>query len=345
MIAADRAAAVLRRLPKVELHLHLEGSVRPALLSRLAGGSRAERSGVRALYRFDDFAGFLQVYARICRRLRRPEQWRDVVIDLGRRLRRQKVLHAEVFFSAAVHMRHGISYVELVAALDDGARCVAASGGPSLLFLADGVRQWGVRNFRAMVATVVRDASPRVVGVGLGGDEQALPASRFAAAVSQARAVGLASIVHSGEFGGPEAIRETLRSLHPHRLAHGVRAVEDAALLDELVRRRVCLDICLSSNRSTGATPSPGGSPLARLLSRGVRVSLGTDDPALFRCTLSGEYARAARLGVRPSGLVKLAVEGARASLLPAAERRSLIRVVRRAWTAAARRGHLGATR
>ena len=346
MTGAGPATAMFRALPKAELHLHLEGAVQEGLLCRLSRASTGRHAAIRRLYQFTGFGGFVRAYAGICGLLRRPEHWREVVVELGRRLRRERVLHAEVFFSAAVHLKNGIPYADLTDALEDGARRVEKTGGPTILFLADGVRQWGVAAFRSMVGAVLRHPSPRVVGVGIGGDESALPSSRFAVAMRAARDAGLAGVVHSGELGGPATIRDTLRCLRPRRIAHGVRAVDDVVLLRELSRRGIVLDVCLTSNRRTGAIPRSAEPPLLRLLAAGVRVSLGTDDPALFRCTLSGEYARAARLGVGAAGLVRIAVEGARGSLLPDRARSRLTGVIRTAWTAAARRGRLsGATR
>ena len=338
--------SALRSLPKAELHLHLEGSVGPALLHRLAGAGRPQstvpsREALRRLYRFTTFAGFLRTYATICGLLRTPEAWASAVVDLGRRLRRERVVHAEVFFSAAAHMKNGLPYAALVDALEDGAGRVEAAGGPSIRFLADGVRQWGVEEYHRMVEAVVRHPTSRVVAVGLGGDECALSAARFAGSLRPAREAGLAVVIHSGEFGEAREICRTIRTLRPDRIAHGIRAIQDRHTLAILKRRGIPLDVCLTSNRRTGAVPRGQKHPLLGLLAAGVRVTLGTDDPALFRCRLSGEYARAARLGAGPDALVRMAVEGARGCLLPAAERRRLVRVIGEAWTAARRLGRL----
>jgi aminodeoxyfutalosine deaminase len=285
-----------------------------------------------SLYRFDDFRGFLRSYARICSFIRSPDDLRLAVTELGRRLRRDTVVHAEVYFSPSVHARNGMAYRDVVDSLSAGADQVEAGDGPSLLFIADGVRQWGAGEFGRMVRDMARYPSSRVVGVGLGGDELAFPARRFAAAFRRARDLGLAAVVHAGEVGPAASVREAIRWLRPRRIAHGIRALEDPGVVELLREKKVPLDICLTSNRRTGAVPEGERHPLPEIMARGVPVTLGTDDPALFRVTLTGEYGRAAALGLRQGDLARLAVEGARSSLLGGRRRQALIRRLRRAW-------------
>jgi adenosine deaminase len=324
-------------LPKVELHLHLEGSIGPGLLARLSGARQtrsrpARPSDLASLYRFTGFHGFLQAYARVCSFLRAPSDLAAAVRALGRRLWADGVVHAEVFFSPSVHVRNGIPYRDQVEALAAAAEAVERGGGPTLLFVADGVRQWGVDLFRRMVADLARHPSPRVVGIGLGGDETAVPAHRFARAFGEARALGLSAVVHAGEVGGASSVADVLRWLEPRRIAHGIRAVDDGAVLAALRRAAVPLDVCLTSNRRTGAVAPGRAHPLPRLVAAGVRVTLGTDDPALFRVSLSGEYARASALGLDRPSLAATAVQAARSCLMPVDRRRILERRLRRAW-------------
>jgi adenosine deaminase len=288
---------------------------------------------VGRLYRFEDFHGFLRSYARVCSFFRSPDDLRLAVMELGRRLRRDSVVHAEVYFSPSVHARNGLPYPAVVSSLEAGARHVEARGGPSLLFIADGVRQWGAGELRRVVREMARHPASRVVAVGLGGDELALPARRFAGAFADARAVGLAAVVHAGEVGPARSVEEAIRWLRPRRIAHGIRALEDPGVIGSLKQKRIALDVCLTSNRRTGAVPAGARHPLPELMARGVPVTLGTDDPALFHATLTGEYTRAAALGLDRGMLARLAVEGARSSLLSGSKRRALIRRLQQAWS------------
>jgi adenosine deaminase len=318
----------------VELHLHLEGSLPASVLARLSGARRRKQDAAHlaALYRFQGFRGFLRSYARVCSMFRAPEDLRLAVMEVGRRLRRDAVVHAEIYFSPSVHARNGLSYRAVVDSLEAGAEHVEAGGGPSLLFIADGVRQWGAGEFGRMVREMARNPSSRVVGVGLGGDELAVPIRRFAAAFRRARDLGLAGLVHAGEVGPASSVRDAIRWLRPRRIAHGIRALEDPEVVRTLKGRGITLDICLTSNRRTGAVPPGERHPLPEMMARGLPVTLGTDDPALFHVTLTGEYGRAAALGLRGEDLAKLAVQGARSSLLGRTRREALIRDLGRAW-------------
>ncbi|MCZ6833173.1 MAG: hypothetical protein O7F11_05455, partial [Acidobacteria bacterium] len=182
-----RRAGEFRHLPKADLHVHLEGSLSRALLCRFA--HRQGTAGLRAHdLAFHDFDGFLRAFARVCSFLRRPLDFQLAVQALGRRLRRDGVIHAEVFFSPQVHTRRGLKYADLAKALEQGARLVQAAGGPSMLFIADGVRQWGVEPFQRLLADLERHPFPSVVGIGLGGLEEAIPSRAFAPAFAAARA-------------------------------------------------------------------------------------------------------------------------------------------------------------
>ncbi len=327
---ADR----FRRRPKAELHLHLEGSIGPRLLHRLSGG-RADApvpSRLRSLYAFTGFHGFLRAFGRICALLRAPVHLEAAVRDLGRRLRRDNVVYAEVFFSPQVHLRNGMELGPLLAALEAGAARVEARGGPRLAFLADGVRQWGAGPFHRLVRGLLRHPSPRLLGVGLGGDEAAVPARAFARACDSARNGGLAVVVHAGEIGPAAGVTAALDWLRPRRIAHGIQAAADPALSRRLARERVPLDICLTSNTRTGAVPAGSPHPLPALVRRGVPVSLGTDDPALFRVSLSGEMARAIRLGLSREEMRRVALAGARWALLPQQDRDALTARLARGW-------------
>ena len=328
-----RRAGEFRHLPKVDLHVHLEGSLSLSLLRRFA--HRQGTAGLQAHdLAFQDFDGFLRAFARVCSFLRRPLDFQLAVQSLGRRLRRDGVIHAEVFFSPQVHTRRGLKYADLAKALEQGARLVQAAGGPSLLFIADGVRQWGVEPFQMLLADLERHPSPSVVGIGLGGMEEAIPSRAFAPAFAAARARGLFAVVHAGETGPPAAVFEAVELLGACRVGHGVAASTDGELLRWLRRRKVTLDVCLTSNRRTGACPAGRPHPLAGLVGAGVPVTLGSDDPALFHTTLSREYARAAACGLDDAALRRIAGQAARASLLPPHARRRLLATLEAAWRA-----------
>lgn len=271
-------------------------------------------------------------FAAVCDRLRHPEHLEAAVRFVGGRLRRQRVLHAELFVSPPVHARRGLGYVDLVGALERGAAAVRRRGGPTLVFIADGVRQWGVGAFERLVRDVVAHPSPVVRAVGLGGDETSVPAAAFAPAFRDAARGGLAAVVHAGEFGPAAGVLEAIEALRPRRIGHGIAAAADPGALRGVRRSGVILDVCPSSNRRTGALEPGRPHPLPTLVRAGARVTLATDDPALFGVTLSGEYGRAARQGLTPAELAGVAIQAARGALLPDGERQRLENRISRAW-------------
>lgn len=324
--------AAFRALPKIDLHVHLEGSLGSALLCRFAA-RRGEQGPEPGDLSFQGFSGFLKAFARVCSYLQTADDFRQAVVDMGRRLHHDGVVHAEVFFSPTVHTRRGIPYADLCSALEDGAAQVETGGGPSLLFIADGVRQWGVPAMDELVASMSRRPSGRVVGLGLGGEEVSIPAHRYGKVFAQARDLGLVAVVHAGETGPAGGVREAVTELGACRIGHGIAAADDAGLMSWLRDRKVALDVCLTSNRRTGALPRSLPHPLPRLIASGLQVTLGTDDPALFRTTLSAEYVRAGRCGVTLAQLAQVAAGAAAASLLPADRRRRLHRHMVSAWS------------
>lgn len=314
---AAEALRALRLRPKAELHLHLEGSVRPATLVRLSqrAGSPLfpDVAAVRARRPFGGLTGFLALYRDVCRLLRSPEDFALLARDLTARLRRERISYAEVYVSPAIVDRLGLDWP----AVRDGVEGVFAGhearGHGRIRVLLDAVRHFGPDAAHRVLDLHERYPWPRAVGFGLGGDELALPARDFASVYRRLPRLGLAPVVHAGESGGPDSVAEALRWLKPRRIAHGVGAASDPALVRRLARSGVALDVCLASNDATGVFPLKRH-PVLALLRAGVTVTLGTDDPGLFGTTLFGEYRRLARLGATPPELAAVARSGFRAA-------------------------------
>lgn len=311
------AARFLRVLPgrrKAELHLHLEGAVSARTLVDLSlrdgTGVFPSLAAVAARIPPGSPGQFLELYRDVCRHLRGPADYARVARDLVRRLSRERVTRAEVYVSPAILERMGLDYGEIVPALDGVFARFEARTGSRVRILLDSVRQWGPEAAGRVLDAHERVRWRRVVGFGLGGDEASLPARDFAGIYRRVRRLGLAPLVHAGEWAGPGSVAEALRWLQPVRIAHGFRAAEDPALLRELARRGTFLDLCLASNVATGALPALSAHPARALLAAGVRGTLSTDDPGLFRTTLFGEYRALARLGASGEDLRKVLRNG-----------------------------------
>lgn len=300
----DPLAAFVRALPKAELHVHLEGSIPPELALRLAArhglrlpGDEGGADGVREAFRFVDFSRFIRVYLALSRCLQTVDDVRDVVVALAERARGQGIVHAEVTFTPVTHLARGVAQDTLLAGLVEGRRR-AAELGVSLVFVLDIVRSFADQAEPTLdfALALRRRESQAAAGLGLAGPEGGdHPIAPMIEVFARARAAGLRSLPHAGEFLGPHSVRAAIEHLGADRIGHGVRAIEDPRLVDELVRRGIPLEVCPSSNVALGVFADLAAHPLPRLLTSGVEVSIATDDPALFGVDLVDEYLRCAR--------------------------------------------------
>ncbi len=273
----------LRSLAKAELHLHLEGAAEPETLCECSPGLTPEEA--RARMRFANFDEFLQAFKWVHTRLRRPEHFALVLKRLLERLAGEGVRYAEINVSAGVILWRGLPLDEFFTAIAE-----EAERGPlPVRFIFDAVRQFGRAHVEAVAEAAVRWKERGVAGFGIGGDEARGPARLYREVFDFVRARGLAAVPHGGETAGPESVWEALEC-GARRIGHGIRAAEDAALLEELRRRDVALEVCITSNVRTGAVRSMAEHPVRRLFEAGVPVVLNTDDPALFATTLVREY-------------------------------------------------------
>ena len=281
-------------MPKVELHVHLEGSIRPETVLKLA-----ERNGValpadtveglRAWYAFRDFPHFVEVYVAVTKCVRTPDDLELIMREFLEGQRAENVLHSEVTYTAStVETQCGIPWPDQHAALLRGIAHGETLGVTCGLIL-DIVRGDPVE--RAMEVAQWATTGEGVVALGLAGEER-LGTRPYAPAVALAAERGLPWVPHAGETTGPETIRECLAIGSPRRVGHGVRAVEDARLVAELRDRGIPLEVCPTSNVALGVVPSLAEHPLPRLMDEGVAVTVNSDDPPMFGTTLSDEFAR-----------------------------------------------------
>ena len=290
--------SLVRRLPKVQLHCHLEGTVRPETFRALAAergvDSARARGPLEETYAFATFRDFLLTFAEVCKTLQRPEDYarlaRDYVIDAAA----QNVRYAELFISPSVwtFFHTALDVRETVGAMRAAFDDEGAKRNVSVALICDLTRNFGVdRAFEtARVAVGLAEAGLGVIGVGLGGDEANFPAALYAEPFAFARSRGLHAVAHAGEAAGPQSVRDAVEILRAERIGHGVRAREDRAVVDLLVERRIPLELCPTSNRLTGAVPATEPHPIGELDALGVTCTVDADDPALFSTTLETEY-------------------------------------------------------
>ena len=286
---------------RAELHVHLEGSVEPETLLEL--DASLTREEIAAATSYSDFAGFLKSFVWVNQRLRKPEDYARVARRLFERLESEGVTYVEVTLSAGVVLWKQQPFVPVYDAL---AR-EAARSPITVRWILDAIRQFGAETAKPVFELAAERVGDGVVAVGIGGDEERGPARWFADLYRQARDRGLRLTCHAGETTGPASIWEAL-AIGAERIGHGIRAIEDRALVARLIEKDVPLEVCITSNVRTGAVTSLAEHPVKRLWDAGVPIVLSTDDPALFDCTLASEYDLAARaFGFTQEQLAELA--------------------------------------
>jgi adenosine deaminase/aminodeoxyfutalosine deaminase len=320
----------IRRLPKAELHLHLEGTILPSTLVELSLRHDAEPLTLQeanALYRFTDFSGFIEAFKAVTRLLTGPDDYELAAWRMMEHLAEQGVVHAEVYISVGViYMWRNFDpacFEPIFAGLERARQRGLQELGLSIYWIFDAVRHFSVPEAERVFqkAAELRAEFPAIIGIGLGGDERRAGSAPFAALYAQARAAGLRLTNHAGETTGPAAIREALE-IGSERIGHALSAIQDSALLEELKLRNTVLELNPTSNVRTGVCPSFAEHPLRRYFDQGLLVTINSDDPAFFGSDLAGEYllAHTEQVFTRDE-LRQLASNSLRASFLPAAEK------------------------
>jgi aminodeoxyfutalosine deaminase len=289
--------------PKIELHVHLEGTVRAATLLAIARRNDVALpadtvEGLAALYEFTDFEHFLKVWGITTGALRTARDFRQVVVDYAAEASRQGAVYLEGIFSPSEPARRGVSYDEVFGGYCDGAQEAFETHGVRVRLTPDVNRALPLEQAEQTARHAVGNAERGVTGLGLGGPEAQFPPEPFARAFQIARDGGLGSVPHAGEAVGPASIRGALDVLHADRIRHGIRAVDDPGLVREIADRGIVLDVCPISNLRTRVVASLAEHPLPQLVAAGVACSVSTDDPAMFDTDIETDYAAALSLGV-----------------------------------------------
>ena len=302
--------------PKIELHVHFEGTVQPEtlLLAARRNGVALPASsveGIRELYRFTDFNNFIETWLQVTAALRTADDFCQVVVDYAAEAKGHGAVYIEGIFSPAQNVRRGVSWQEVFEGYCDGIPAAREQTGVEVRLTPDMTRGATEEEIAETVKWCLAYQDRGIVGLGLGGYEAEYPPDLYADAFREAIAAGLGSVPHAGEVVGPESVWGALEHLHPQRLRHGFRSVEDPALVSELARRGTVLDTSPFSNVQIGLVPSLEQHPISALVAADVRCSLSTDDPAMFDTDLTREYEAAAELGLDARMFYDVAVEGA----------------------------------
>jgi len=323
----------IARLPKVELHLHLEGAVRPETLLELAQGKSLLRREVTKWigqrraehFSYGNFKVFLQAFGVVTLLIKSPEDYALITRRLAEWLAAQNVRYAEVILSAGVLLWKKQPVDEVFDAVERAAREARARTGVRLQWIFDAVRHFGVEHVREVLRWAITFRSRGVVAFGIGGDEAAGPAEMFADIFREAREAGLRLTAHAGEAAGPQSIRNAVELLGAERIGHGLTAIQDPGVVALLRDRRIPLEVCPTSNVATGLVRRFDDHPLPRFLEAGLTVTLNSDDPAMFGTSLQEEFVRSAQVfSLTREQIVQLLENAIQGSFLSSQERASL---------------------
>lgn len=284
----------VKDLPKVELHLHLEGAAPPAFIRGLAREKHIDISGIFAedgSYSYTDFWHFLKVYEAACTPLQTPEDFRRLTLAVLEESSASGVTYTETFLSPDFCGNRDLAaWRDYVAAIQDAADQAERTMGITLRGIVTPIRHFGPDKAREAAICAAETAGRFITGFGIGGDERAGKLKNFRWAFDCAREAGLRLTAHAGEWNGPQEVREAIADLGVERIGHGVRAIEDLALVDELAERGTVLEVCPGSNIALGIYPGWRAHPIGQLYDRGVKVTINTDDPPFFHTTMAREY-------------------------------------------------------
>jgi aminodeoxyfutalosine deaminase len=312
----DTEKAAVTPYPKIELHVHLEATVRPETLLEIARRNGIELpadtvEGLRDLYRFRDFDHFIEVWILTTNALRTEDDFRRIVVDYAEEATRHGAVYIEGIFSPIERTWRGVRWDDIFDGYCSGAQEAKEVHGVEVRLTPDITRGAEPSDGVELVRRAAPYRERGIVGIGLGGEEALHPPEKFEQAFRLVREEGFGSVPHAGEVVGPLSIWGAIDVLGADRVRHGIRAVEDPELLQELAARKIVLDVTPISNLRTGVVRSLDEHPLPELVAAGIPCTVSTDDPEMFDTDLTREYDAVASLGLHPRVFYEAGAQGA----------------------------------
>jgi len=305
--------AWLRRLPKTEIHVHLEGSIPLDTLWRIMqnhGGDPdvPDLGALRERFRFKDFPHFIHTWMWKTGFLRDYDDFTLIGEAVAREFARQNLTYVEAHFTPLDHEDRGLEPGRLIQALRAG---LSRTNDVEIRLIADLGRNYGPRRGGRLVEQLAEIGTEEIIGIGLGGSEQTFPPEPFAAVYERARNLGFRTTAHAGEAAGAHSVRAAVEVLRAERIGHGTRAIEDPTVMDLLARRKIPVECCPISNVRTAVIGRIEEHPLATFLERGIVASVNTDDPSMFDTSMEEQLlALRARLAFTREDVVRLLSNG-----------------------------------
>ncbi len=322
----------IQKIPKVELHVHLEGAIRAETLQKLSQKNHIDLpvknlEEIKKWTVFSGFPDFNEKYILISRSIQSEEDIYLIAIEFLEGQAAQNIRYSEVTYTAYTHVKQaGIPISDQIEALNDANQWSKQNLGTSMRFIIDIARETSPEEGILVAEAAVRNMDKGVVALGLGGNEIGNPPSKFVKAFAIAHEAKLPCILHAGETAGPESIWDAMEAGNSLRIGHGIRCLEDPALVKELLHRQIPLEVCPTSNVCLGIVPSLNEHPLPRLIEQGLYVTINSDDPALFSTCLNDEYQKIADcFNFSVQEVRQLVKNGILVSFLPIEEKNKLV--------------------
>ncbi len=319
----------IQAIPKIELHVHLEGSIQPETLLTLAQRHQvdlpaADVTGLRDWYTFTDFDHFIEIYFIICNCIRTPADVELIAREFLAGQAAQNIRYSEVTYTGYIQSER-MPYKDQLAAINRAIAWAETELGVSMGIVLDIPRNISPAEGLRVADWAIAGFGEGIIAFGLGGPEVGNPPEKFKAAFDKTRAAGLPSVPHAGETVGPESVWGALRVLHADRIGHGVRCLEDPALVEILRARQIPLEVSPTSNVCLKVVPDLASHPLPRLLDAGLYVTLNSDDPPMFNTTLTQEYLTTAKtFHFDVAMMERFVLNALNASLLPAENKQKM---------------------
>lgn len=299
-----------KQIPKAEIHVHLEATISPELCRKLAKRNNVILSedlfAGQYSYAWDDFYDFIKKYDIITSVIHTSEDYQELTYNYLKECAAENVLYVEAMISSTHAKLKGMTYKSLLEGITQGAKQAEQEFGIISKYIMNGIRHLGVDSVHNTALEVLDNPHPELVGFGLAGDELHFPPKLFFKTFDMLKNHNFPITVHAGEWDGPARIRDAINLLHPTRLGHGVRSIEDQSLVDELRKSDIVLEICPTSNIATKIYASYEEHPVKKLFDQNIKITVNSDDPPFFNASIAGEYEVMSKLGLSDDELKSL---------------------------------------
>ena len=298
------------QIPKAEIHIHLEATITPALCRKFAQKNCVSLPddifGNKYAYDWSDFYDFIKKYDLVTSVIHTPEDYRELTYEYLKECASNNVLYVEAMISSTHAKLKGMTYNSFLEGIFEASQQAEKEFGIVSRFIMNGIRHLGPDSVQSTAEEVLKNPHPYLVGFGLAGDELHFPPSLFIKTFDMLKEANFPITVHAGEWDGPENIRNAINLLHPTRLGHGVRSIEDPDLVKEIIDKKIVLETCPTSNIATKIYESYEAHPVKSLFDAGVMITVNSDDPPFFNASIAGEYQVMFNLGLSEKELNSL---------------------------------------